>query len=69
VESENVVLKFKQRGISDVSLASLVGRNLLGFFKLSGQVGGKGQVEGGFSVFPPPAFHLSQAFGFREARF
>jgi hypothetical protein len=46
VESENVVLKFKQRGISDVSLESLVGRNLLGFFKLSGQVGEKGQVEG-----------------------
>ena len=42
-----------------------------GFFKLSSQVGGKGQVEGGrgFLVFAPPAFHLSQAFGFREARF
>jgi len=36
-------------------------------FRLSGRIGGKGQVEGGrrLSVFPPPAFHLPPAFGFR----
>jgi hypothetical protein len=30
---------------------------------------GRWKVEGGFSIFPHPAFHLGQAFGFREARF
>jgi len=50
-------------------MAVVHGARSLEFFKLSGQVGGKGQVEGGISLFSFSTSSLPLAFGFRAVDF